>query len=225
MQQHSLGAPPDPTASAVAAWLRAHPGFLASNPAIYEWLEPPRRIHGPKLADHMAAMIEQARAKATEAERNGSLDAARVAASRRAAEGFTRRVQSAVIALMRAPDPAWLATHELAGLLQVDAARICMERENLPDGAAALPRGTIAAALGQRSAIVRPAVVCPATPDAMLHGEAVALATEEALVRVPLRTGPALLAIACRDGNGLAGASTDTLAFLGQAVAAALEHK
>jgi hypothetical protein len=167
----------------------------------------------------MAAMVEHARGRAADAERNGSQDAARIAASRRTAEGFTRRVQSAVLALMRAPDPAWLATHELAGLLQVDAARICMEHESVPEGAAPLPRGTIAAALGQRPAIVRPAM-----PDAMLHGEAVALATEEALVRVPLRTGPALLAIACRDGNRLAGASTDTLAFLGQAVAAALEH-
>jgi uncharacterized protein YigA (DUF484 family) len=210
----------DETASVVAAWLRAHPGFLASNPALYEWLEPPRRMHGPNLADHMVAMVDHARSRAAEAERTGTQDAEKVAASRRAAEGFARRVQSTVLALMRAPDPAWLATHELAGLLQVDAARICMETEAPPEGAATVPRGTIAAALGQR-----PAIVGAAQPSALLHGEAVALAAEEALVRVPLRTGPALLAIACRDGHGLAGAGTDTLAFLGQAVAAALEHR
>jgi uncharacterized protein YigA (DUF484 family) len=210
----------DGTEAAVEAWLRSHPGFLASHPALYEWLDPPRRVHGPNLADHLVAMVDHARRRAAQAERTGTQDAAKVAASRRAAEGFARRVQSTVLALMRAPDPAWLATHELAGLLQVDAARICMETEAPPEGAATVPRGTIAAALGQR-----PAIVGAAKPSALLHGEAVALAAEEALVRVPLRTGPALLAIACRDGHGLAGAGTDTLAFLGQAVAAALEHK
>jgi uncharacterized protein YigA (DUF484 family) len=210
-------------AAAVAAWLRAHPGFLASNTALYEALEPPRRVHGPVLADHLVAMVEQARGQAAQAERAGAQAAATVAASRRAAEGFARRVQAAVLALMRAPDPAWLATHELAGLLQVDAARVCVEGDvatrGIPEGVALVPRGTIAAALGQRRAVVG-----PARPDAMLHGEAVALAMEEALVLVPLRTGPALLALACRDGRGLAGAGTDALAFLGQAVAAALER-
>lgn len=214
------GSPGGTDATDVAAWLRAHPGFLASNPGLYEWLEPPRRVHGPNVADHMVAMIDQARSRAADAERNGTQDAAMVAASRRAAEGFARRVQSTVLALMRAPDPAWLATHELAGLLQVDAVRICMESVDPPDGVATIPRGTIAEALGQR-----PAVMGPATPNAILHGEAAALAIEEALVRVPLRNGPALLAVACRDSNGLAGAGTDTLTFLGQAVAAALEHR
>jgi uncharacterized protein YigA (DUF484 family) len=59
----------------------------------------------------------------------------------------------------------------------------------------------------------------------MLHGEAVALASQEALIRIPLRSGPALLALACRDADGLAGAGTDSLTFLGQAVAAALERQ
>jgi uncharacterized protein YigA (DUF484 family) len=205
---------PDADSATVIAWLRANPSFVAEHPGLYDVLDPPRRVHGPVLADHMAAMVDAARARAREAERVGTL----AAASRRATEGFTRRVHHTVLALMRAPDPAWLATHELATLLQVDAARVCAETP-LSSDIAAIPRGTVSTTLGQRAAIVR-----PAAPDAVLHGEAVALATQEALVRVPLRTGPAILAIACRDTDGLAGATTDTLAFLGQAIAAALEH-
>ena len=145
--------------------------------------------------------------------------AAAAAACRRATEGFTRRVQDAVVGLLRAPDPAWMATHELAGLLRLDAARLCSEAPLPPLGAARVARGTIAAALGQRPALLR-----AGTPDAALHGEAVALATREALVRVPLASGPALLALACRSGDGLDGATTDVLAFLGQAAAAALDR-
>ncbi len=202
-------------ADAVAAWLRAHPGFLASRPALYDVLHPPRRVHGPGLADHMAAMLQQARRRAADAERAG----VQAAAGRRASEGFVRRVQEAVIALMRAPDPAWLATHELAGLLRLDGARVCSEGRPPPRGTVPIPPGTVAARLGKRVAVVR-----AAQPDATLHGEVVALATEEALIRIPLRTGPCLLALACRDSDGLAGAGTDALAFLGQAIAAALER-
>ena len=200
-------------ANAISAYLRAHPAFLAENPALYDHLAPPERVHGATLADHMAALLAATRRRAHAAERAG----AEAAAARRAAEAFVRRVQDTVIALMRAPDPAWLATHELAALLHVDAARICFETA-APEGAATLPAGTITATLGQRQALVR-----TAAPDALLHGEAVALATEEALIRVPRRTGPALLALACRDPGSLAGAGTDALAFLGQAVGAALD--
>ncbi len=201
-------------AAGVAAYLRANPGFLADDPALYGSLAPPRRVHGAAFADHMDAMLQRARVRAAELER----DAASVAADRRAAEGFARRVQAAVLALMRAAEPAFMATHDLPGLLQVDAARVCAEGAWAPRGAAVVPRGTVLGALGQRMAVVR-----AARPDAVLHGEAVALAEQEALVRVPAAAGPALLALACRDGQGLAGATTDALSFLGQALGAALD--
>lgn len=204
--QHALDA---------AAYLRANPAFLAENPGLYDHLTPPRRLHGPVLADHMDAMLRAARVRAAELERV----AASVAADRRAAEGFGRRVQDVVLALMRATDPAWLAGHELAQLLRVDAARLCSEAATPPAWASPVPRGTIAAAMGQRLAIVR-----AAQPDALLHGEAVALASQEALVRIPLAAAPALLALACRDGAGLHGATTDALAFLGHALGAAIER-
>ena len=207
--------PDDGAASDVAAFLRANPGWLAARPELYALLDPPRRVHGERLADHMAAMLQQERLR-TAALADAGLGAA---ADRRAAEGFAHRVQDAVVGLLRAPDAAWCLQHDLAGLLHLDSARLCSEAAPAPPGAVPVPPGTVAGSLGQRAAVVRIAV-----RDTLLHGEAVLLAGREALVRVPLASGPALLALACRDGSGLAGATTQALAFLGQAVGAALER-
>jgi len=190
----------------IAAFLRANPGWLAAHPELYAVLDPPRRLHGEAMADHMVAIIDQAR-------RHGS-DAA---AGRRAAEEFTRRVQDAVLALMRAPDPAWCLQNDVPGLLRVESVRLSAESP-LP-GAALLKAGTIETLLGQRCALVR-----DGGRDTGLHGEAAPLTVREALVRVPLAGSPALLAVAARDAVALEGASTPTLAFLGHAAAAALER-
>ena len=180
---------------------------------LYPLMEPPCRVHGERMADHMAALLTAAR---TRADHLAQASAA-AAADRRAAEGFLARVQDAVLTLMRAPDPAWCLQHDLPALLRLDGARLCVE--GLRPGMAAVPLGTVAAALGQRPALARGGVPLP-----HLHGEAAALAGWEALVRVPLRGGPALLALACRDGRALAGATTTALAFLGGAAAAALDR-
>lgn len=204
MQRDEL---PDP-GERVAAYLRAHPHFLATHAGLYDVLLPPRRIHGPGLADHMEAMLHQARARADAAQRAG----ATAAADRRAAEGFARRVHEAVLALMRGHDPA-----DLAAVLRVDAVRLCSEATPGPRGAIHIPHGTVAAALAHRPALVR-----PTSSAATLHGEAAALAMHEALVHIPYPPGPTILALACRDAAALAGATTDALVFLGQALATTL---
>ncbi len=198
---------------AVAAFLRANPGWLAAHPELYAVLDPPRRLHGEALTDHMAAMLAQARRNGTDA-----------AAGRRAADGFTQRVQDAVLSLMRAPDPAWSLHHDLPGLLRVDSVRLSAEGAELSvaPGIAPLAPGTVDAVLGQRAALVRDV---EAGRERTLHGEAAPLAVREALIRVPLATGPGLLALATRDAAGLDGAGTAALVFLGQAAAAALEHR
>ena len=206
-------AAPEASPVAVAAFLRGNPGWLAAQDALYSLMDPPCRVHGEQLADHMAALLAAARARADHLAR----EAAAAAADRRAAEGFGARVQDAVLTLMRAPNPAWCLQHDLPALLRLDGARLCVE--GLRPGLAAVPLGTVAAALGQRQALVRGDVALP-----HLHGEAAALAGWEALVRVPLRGSPALLALACRDGRALAGATTTALAFLGEAAAAALDR-
>lgn len=169
-------------------------------------LEPPRRLHGEAIADHMAAMLDQARRHGIGA-----------AAGRRAADGFTHRVHDAVLALMRAADPVWCMQHDVPGLLCIESVRVCAEHP-VP-GAALVAAGTVTATLEQRGAVIRDAVWGHG-----LHGEATQLARREAFVRVPLAGGPALLALAARDGVGLDGASTPALAFLGQALAATLER-
>ena len=196
-----------PDSASVEAFLRAHPAWLAQQPGLYALLDPPRRLHGEPMADHMAAMLERARA-----------DAAASTADRRAADGFSQRVQDAALALMRATDPAWCVRHELPALLRLDGARLLAEGAH--PGAVALPPGAVSVALGRRVSLLRDGVLDPA-----LHGAAAALARREALVRVPLQRQPGLLALACRDGTGLAGAGGAALGFLAQAVAAAFERR
>jgi len=180
-------------------------------------LDPPARVHGDRLADHMAAMLDRARA--------GAAALAHTTVERRAADGFSKRVQDAVLAMMGARDLAWCLQHDLPGLLQLDSVRLCAEASQrgvttAVPGAIQVPPGTVAETLGRRRALVRDAVRTP-----LLHGEAAALAGREALVRVPLADAPALLALACRDGRALAGAATPVLAFLGQAIAVALARR
>ncbi len=207
--------PPLPSEeAAAAAFLRGNPGWLAAQGELYALMDPPRRVHGERMADHMAALLMAARRQAGEL----AAAAALATADRRASEGFAQRVQEAVLALMRAADPAWCLQHDLPALLQLDNVRLCVEGVSAEAGHAAVAPGTVAAALGQRQAVVRAEAGLPS-----LHGEAAALAGWEALVRVPLRQAPALLALACRDGRALAGAATPALAFLGQAVATALD--
>ena len=120
-------------AATVAAFLRANPGWLAANPELYAALHPPVRVHGERLADHMAAMLDRARA--------GAAALANATHERRAADGFAERVQDAVLAVMGAKDLAWCLQHELPGLLWLDGVRLCAELGQ-SQGLAAIPGAT-----------------------------------------------------------------------------------
>ncbi len=204
-------------AAKVAAYLRAHPRFLADNPDLYRVLVPPERVHGQALADHMAAMLASERIHARAMSEQADL----VLAAGRASAGLAARVHEAVLALMQCVRhghaPSDCISSELPVLLAVDAATLCSEQP-LP-GARLLPRGMVQSLLGTRS------VVCGAdcTDPALLHGEAMLLARHEALVRLPGQGPAALLALAVRDPGMLdAAQGTAPLVFLGRAVAAAL---
>lgn len=200
-------------ASEVAAWLRAHPRFLAERPDLYRWLAPPERVHGERLADHMAAMLRAERAHAAAmAERADG-----VLAAGRAAAGLSARVQEAVLALMRSAHPADCISAELPPLLGVDAASLCIE--GLFPSTRPLPQGMVARLLDGRAVLFRD------LPDEarLLHAEAAELAQHDALVRVPGEGPPALLALVAREQGALDPAQgAGALAFLGRAVAAAL---
>jgi uncharacterized protein YigA (DUF484 family) len=190
----------------VDAFLRANPAWLAEHPELYRLLAPPRRVHGEPLADHMAAMLRAARAHAS-----AVVDAGRAAA------GMADRVQAAVLALLRRGDATECVTTELPGLLGIDAAAVCIERESA--GCHLLPTRMVAQLLDGRDVVFRDA---PADA-ALLHAEAAQLARHDALVRLPGHGPPALLALASREPCALDPAQgRGPLAFLGRAVAVAL---
>lgn len=200
----------------VEAFLRAHPEFLAERPELFRALDPPRRVHGERFADHMAAMLlaERRRVRGLEAEMDAAVSA------ERAGHGLTIRVRLAVLALMRCADVPEAVTQELPALLGIETCTLLSEA---PDrrGVVRLPRGVAARLLrAGRDAAVRPAP----TEAELIHQEAAPLVRRDALVRVPVWTGhPTLLALGARDPNALpAKQSTANLAFLGRAVAAAL---
>jgi uncharacterized protein YigA (DUF484 family) len=205
-----------PKAPAVETFLRAHPGFLAERPDLYRLLDPPHRVHGERMADHMAAMLsaERRRVRGLEAEMDAAVSA------ERAGHGLTIRVRLAVLALMRCGDVPEAVTQELPALLGIETCTLLSEA---PDR-----RGVVRLRRGVAARLLRPgldAAVRPAPTDAeLIHQEAAALVKRDALARVPVWTGePTLLALGARDPNSLpARQSTANLAFLGRAVAAAL---
>jgi uncharacterized protein YigA (DUF484 family) len=208
---------PEPADAAhVAAFLRDHPAFLAEHPDLYRVLLPPQRVHGEVMADHMAAMLraERGHAAAMADRADGVLAAGRAAA------GLAARVQAAVLALIRAPDPADCVSAEMPGILAVDAAALCMEDpDGLMQGVRRLPPGKIAALLGGRDVVFRDAPL----DSVLLHAEAAALARHDALIRVPGSGPAAIIALVTRDSRTLDPAQgAGALAFLGRAVAAAL---
>lgn len=200
-------------AADVAAFLRAHPGFLSDHPELYRALTPPERVHGAAIEDHMAAMLRAERAHASAmAERADG-----VLAAGRAAANLAARVQEAVLALMRAQSLVDSIGAELPVLLAVDSASLCAEAD-IP-GARRLPTGLVARLLDGRAVVFRDA----GTDALLLHGEAARLARREALVRIPGDGPPALLALASREAQAMDPVQgTGALAFLGRAIAASL---
>ena len=200
-----------PQPAAVAAFLRAHPGWLAENPELYRTLAPPVRVHGEQLADHMAAMLDVARAEAST-----------LLAAGRTAMALAGRVEQAVLALVRAADPIAAIGMEFPSLLGVDAANLCIEAAIA--GTRSLPADFVERVLDDEELRLRSNPQPPAEAVA-LYGEASALARHEALVRLPGTAVPALLALASRDPFAApARATRGPLLLLGRAVAAALER-
>ena len=197
----------------VTAFLRANPDFLSARPELYRALTPPARVHGERLADHMAAMLSAERAYAgVMAERADG-----VLAAGRAAAGMSVRVQEAVLALLRSANAADCVSVVFPVLLAVDAASLCIEGDLA--GARPLAPGQVVRLLGHRAVVFR-----AGGADALaLHGEAARLARHEALLRLPGEGAPALIALAARDAAPLDSAQgAGPLAFLARAVAAAL---
>ncbi|WP_376093456.1 hypothetical protein ACE7GA_25560 [Roseomonas sp. CCTCC AB2023176] len=154
----------------VTAFLSTHPTFLADHPDLYRTLTPPLRVHGDRLADHMAAMLVLARA-----------ETGTVAEAAGAARDLTLRAAGAAVSLIGAPDPLAVVAHEWPALLGLDHA--ILAAEGPPDvNRRDLPPGTVARLLGTRELLLRND---PLADAGLLHGEAAGLIRRDALVRLP----------------------------------------
>ena len=203
-------------AASVEAFLRANPSWLADHPELYRVLTPPSRMHGDGLTDHMAAMIQAERAHAAAMSEHAS----DVLAAGRAAANLADRVREAVLALLRSSDAIDCVTHEVPGILGIDVIHYCTEA--LLPGARPLPGGMTRRLLGGRQVLFRDRV----TEARWLHAEAAGLADHDVLVHVPGGGPPALLALLDRDRRSLDPMQgSGALAFLGRAVAAAMERR
>jgi uncharacterized protein len=205
--------PCHPDSADVERFLRANPNWLADRPDLYRTLCPPVRVYGDTLADHMAAMVHLERKRAAEmaAQAEGLLTAGRAAAT------CNQLVQQAVLAVIRANDPAECVMSEFAAFLGVDAAALCME-DHLPN-ARWLPPGFINTVLDNRDIVIRDE---PPEP-VIVHAEAARLARRDALIRVPWHGPATLLALASRDSHWPDWPQASALTFLGRAIGAALE--
>jgi len=203
----------------VAAFLRANPRWLAANPDLYRALAPPTRVHGDTLTDHMAAMLRAERAHAAAM----ASQADHVLATRRAGAGLRDRVDRAVLALLRSPDPLDTILGEWPSILGVDGITLCTEAWSHDNRARLLPLGTVTRLLAGRPVLFRD----DPTDTALLHAEASGLVASDVLIAIPDERGtvspPAVLALFTRDPHVLPREQGSmTLGFLGQAAAAAL---
>ncbi len=215
-------APPEPEdAALVETFLRANPDFLADNPALYRALSPPKRVHGERMADHMAAMLEAERARTAEL-RATLEDLVGHGRSNQANQG---RAHKAVLALMAAQSTVEaldIIVQDWPDLLGLDVVTVCAEGRTVL-GARPLARGTIARLLPNASAFV----LRPQSSDTeILYGEAAALVASDTLARLSLGSGgEALLACGSRDaGHFEPRQGTEIVSFLAAAAAIALSR-
>ena len=211
----------------IVLYLRTHRDFLTGHPDLLEVLAPPVSHDGNGVLDMQAFMVERLqREVGEEREREGALVAA--GRSNLVSQG---RVHAAILSLLEARGFAELiekVTTDLAALLDVDVAALCIEA-----GAGESPRasGTAIRVIetGAVDALIGRGRECLVGSDsadaAALFGEAASLVKTLALVRVRIRgEGPAgLLALGSRDpGRFHPGQGTELLAFLGATLGLAI---
>lgn len=215
----------------VAAYLRRHPDFLVRNPELIEALVPPDRRQaeesGPAdevVVDLQRFMLERLRTEIGEL-RGARDDLLATGRSNMVAQG---RVQHAILALMEARSFERLIetiTTDLALILNVDAAVLCVERSEDSVAAQAvagvqrLEPGTVDALIGPgREVCLRPSI----TGDPALFGALSGLVRSDALLRLRIssKTPPALLAFGSRDPEAFhSNQGTELMSFLAQALA------
>ena len=210
----------------IAAWLRDHPDFLRRNPALLDRLQPPGRDDlpgGGGVVDFQQAMVFRLRKEVAD------LHAARdeLVATVRANQKAQHQVQTAILALLRAPSFQHLieaVTSDLPLVLEVDAVTLCVENAHASDLAPPvqylqpLQPGRIAHLMGtQKTVVLRGGL--PGEPD--IYGPLAGLVASQALLRIVVGAAspPVLLALGSRDpAHFEQGQGTELLQFLGESL-------
>lgn len=212
------------TAEDVAAWLRDHPGFLASRADLIPHLVPPAADRGNGVLDMQYFLLERLRGELA----GMQAQQRELVATTRANLNNQNRVHAAVLFLLDATSLDQLirtVTTDLAVLLDLDVAALVVEGEPADlaqafrSGVRVVEQGTVDGWLGGRQDVLLQDH-CAALPD--IYGQpATGLVRSQALVR--LRIGGAaaqgVLALGSREPDMFhPGQATELLTFLARVV-------
>lgn len=199
----------------VSAWLRRHPEYLAENPDVLTTLTPPEFQRGEDVLDMQHFMLDRLRDELSSLRRR---EKQLLSAAEGNAAGQSK-IHQAALALVGAPDIqslTGLLRTRLPGILDLEAAVLCIEEEGALSlaGATAIGTGGIANLLGPKRRILLQAHT---GGESVIFGDAAGRVKSVAYLR--LRTGkttpPMLLALGSgRDDGFEKHQATDLISFL-----------
>ncbi len=215
----------DLTDSEVTGFLNRNPDYLCRNPDLIDALQLPARDLGgseTRIVDFQHYMLDRLRGDVHEIKQRHD----NLLETSRCRQQTQSRVHFAALALLGARSLSHLidiATTDLAVLMDMDVAALCVETSDVPrvtaDGVRLLPSGCIEDLLGKRDVLLHE----QATGDSRIYGAAAGLVQAEILLRLHVRDEPpdAILALGARQPNHIhMGQATEALGFL----ARILEH-
>jgi uncharacterized protein len=222
--EDSITPAPRITAAHVADYLKRHPTFLLRHPEVLDSQLPPTRSHGDGVVDLQQFMVERLRRDLTRL--RGLQD--ELVANSRDNLSTQDRIHRAILALLDAESFEHLieiVTTDLAVLLDVDVAALCVEATNggtprSVEGVQVLPSGCVEQLLGPGQEVL---LRDDCDGDETVFGPASGLVRSDALIRLAVGRSapPALLVFGTRHpGYFNAGQGTELLSFL----ARVLEH-
>lgn len=205
----------------VRDYLRRHAEFLLENPDLLAVLTPPSHRRGDRVVDMQRVMIERLQAENARliGYQNELISASR---SNLASQG---QVHAAALALIRARGLEQLVhvvSVEFPGLLELDVAALCVEREDVLSGTMAragvnvVAREVISARLGQDRDIVLRSTL---EDDRELYGDEAPRVRSDALLKLRLgeSDGVCMLALGAAEADRFhPGQGTELLSFLGK---------
>ncbi len=214
----AIAAAPRTTAAQVVDYLKRHPTFLLRHPELLENQAAPGRTHGDSVVDLQQFMVERLRRDLTQL--RGLQD--EMVANSRDNLSTQDRIHKAVLALLVAESFEHLieiVTTDLAVLLDVDAAALCVEATaaHAPrsvEGVQVLPSGLVDRLLGTGHEVL---LRDDAEGEQAVFGPAAGLVRSDALIRLEIghSVPVGLLAFGTRHpGYFNAGQGTELLTFL-----------